>query len=359
MKISTTKLQAMMTKVVKGVGNNKLIPITSLIGITVEDGTLTIVSTDSTNYLYASEDIGEKTNFYVCVKADQFAKLVSKMTSEYITLTIKDNYLEVKGNGTYSIEIPLDENGEMVEYPNPIANLEDKITCKEKIEISTIKTILASVKNGLATTTDYPQLTNYYFGENVVATNQKKINALAKKITDSPILVSSVLVDLLDTITDEVVDMIVYEGGDIEFVSEAVTLFGHVAEGIDEFPIDALNSLISKDYNNYCKVSKLELLQVLDRISLFVDDYDKGAISLSFGDALTIRSNKLNSEEAIAYRESNATPSDVYTVYIDIEMLQSQIKSQESDTVTIYFGEDKAIKLVDGDLTFIIALIQK
>ena len=64
MKISTVKLQSMMNKVIKGVGNNKLIPITSLIGITAEDGTLTIVSTDDTNYLYVSEVLdNEKEEF--------------------------------------------------------------------------------------------------------------------------------------------------------------------------------------------------------------------------------------------------------------------------------------------------------
>lgn len=366
MKISTVKLQSMMSKVVKGVGNNKLIPITSLIGITLEDGTLTIVSTDGSNYLYVHEEVGEKGDFYVCVKADQFSKLVSKMTSDYIELKIKDNCLEVKGNGTYNIEIPLDENGDMVEYPNPIADNESKVGDKTTIKLSTVKTILSALKNGLSTSPSNPQLMNYYFGDCVVATNNTKINALAEKVTDKPILVNPTLVDLMDTITDDEINMVVYEPNweeepqQIEFVSDTVTVFGYVSEGVESFPINAIKTLIDMSYDNYCTFSKTELLQVLDRISLFVEEYDKGAVSLSFDDdGLTIRSNKMNSEELIAYKESHRDANSMYTAYVNVEMLQAQLKSQESDVVMLYFGLNKALKIVDGNLTFIIALIQK
>ena len=108
--IKTVKLKEMVAKAVKGVGNNKLIPLTSLMAIELKDATLTLITTDATNYLYISEDkvVGE--DFYVVVDANVFSKLISKMTCEDVTLEIKSDIiaLQVKGNGTYKIELPLD-----------------------------------------------------------------------------------------------------------------------------------------------------------------------------------------------------------------------------------------------------------
>mgnify|MGYP002626966704 CR=1 FL=1 len=56
MKINTVKLQEMITQASKGSGNNKLIPITSMMLIELKQNKLTLVTTDATNYLYVTAD---------------------------------------------------------------------------------------------------------------------------------------------------------------------------------------------------------------------------------------------------------------------------------------------------------------
>ena len=94
MKISTKLLQDMISKAIKGAGNNKMIPITSLLVIEVLANKLTLKTTDGSNYLYISEMLeGDYAEFYSIVNAEVFAKLVSKTTSEYIELLNETNFL--------------------------------------------------------------------------------------------------------------------------------------------------------------------------------------------------------------------------------------------------------------------------
>ena len=62
-----------------------------------------------THVFRVSNRIGLADSKNVEVQAELFSKLVAKTTTETITLTLKESSLEVKGNGTYNIELPLDE----------------------------------------------------------------------------------------------------------------------------------------------------------------------------------------------------------------------------------------------------------
>ena len=356
MKISTTKLQSMMAKTIKGVGNNKLIPITCLIAIKAHDGVLTIVSTDGVNYLYVRENIDDKDDFYVCIRAEQFAKLVAKTTSEFTTLTIKSNSLEVKGNGTYQIEIPLDEMGETIQFPNPLDEMGESVWLG-KVTQSQISKIINTVKTGIADTLDKYPYTNYYLGDIALATDTLKVCAFSQKILTMPKLINANMVDLLSVVTADETN-VKCRDDKIVFETDDVTIYGLVADGIDDFRIDSIKAYLTQDFPNKCRVNRGALLQLLDRIALFVGAYDDGAIRLTFkNECLTVESKQTNGVEIVAYAEPIGIDNEVFPIMIDINMLQSQVKAQESDILTIHFGTDNAIKIVDNDITSVIALI--
>ena len=126
--LNTGLLQTMVAKSMKGASCNKMIPITGLMAIQLKDHKLTLITTDATNYLYITEDKVDGEDFYVVVQADMFSKLVSKLTCENVTLVVADNTLNIKGNGNYKIELPLNEDGELIKYPDPLSrdtSLED------------------------------------------------------------------------------------------------------------------------------------------------------------------------------------------------------------------------------------------
>ena len=148
--IKTDKLKEMVSRAVKGASNNKLLPITELMCIEVKDNKLTLLTTDYTNYLYITEKV-ENEDFYVVTRVDQFSKLIGKMTSENVTLEIVDDKLCITGNGKYSIELPIDVDGEMVKYPNPMSEIVLDDNESKILNLSTAKLILTVNKAALAT----------------------------------------------------------------------------------------------------------------------------------------------------------------------------------------------------------------
>ena len=91
-----------------------MIPITGLMSIELKDHKLTLTTTDAINYLFIVEDKVDGEDFCVVVQAETFAKLISRMTSETVSLELVGEELRVTGNGEYKIDLPLDEEGELI-----------------------------------------------------------------------------------------------------------------------------------------------------------------------------------------------------------------------------------------------------
>lgn len=352
--MNTKKLQEMVSRSVKGVGNNKLIPLTSLMALEVKDGTLTLITTDATNYLYIVEDKVSSEDFYVVIDADKFSKLISKLTCENVTLEIKSNYLNVTGNGNYKIEIPLDENGEFIKYPDPVNELE--LVSGETVNRSTIQVILDSIKPALATTFENPCYTGYYIGNQVVATDTYKIASMNIELFKEAKLVSPELLDLLAVMSNEKINFYLVDDG-IVFSTQDCIVYGKFMEGIEDYAIDAIMGLVDTEFSSSCSVPKNELLQLLDRLSLFVGPYDKGAVHLTFTqNGLQVSSKSADSIEIIDYVTSEGFTD--FTCAIDISMLTQEIKAIQNDVIELYYGEDNAIKMVDGNITIVVALLE-
>lgn len=353
--IKTEKLREMVSRAVKGCSNNKMFPMTSLIGIEFKDHKLTLTTTDMTNYVYVMEDKMEGEDFYVAVEAELFAKLVSNTTSPSITLDCKSSYLEVTGNGSYKINLVLDENGETVKFPNHTEQLISNDI--GVLNYTTVKVILNSLKPALATTVETPCYTNYFVGDNVVASDTQVINSMATKLFNhnEPLFISAELMDLLAIMTKEQIS-VRYENGIIEFVTDDCVVYGKLYTYTDQFMIDDINAITEMPFESMCKINKTAFMQLLDRIALFIGDFSDGAISLTFTkDGLSVNSKSETGSEIIPYSESKNFAD--FTCDIEITMLRTQVKAQATDMLEIWYGDESAIKLVDGNVTSIIGLL--
>lgn len=358
--IKTDKLKDIIARAIKGAGNNKLIPITSLMAIEVKENKLTVTTTDATNYLYVIEDKIVADDFYVVVDATTFSKLISKLTCENVTLEVKTGtwMLEVKGNGSYKIELPLDENGEPIKYPDPVSKMKlDDDTKVGTINKSTINVILETIKPALATTLENPCYTGYYVGNKVLATDTYKIASMDVALFDDAKLVSPEMFDLLAVMTSEKITVDVI-GNEVVYSTPECVVYGKFMEGLDEYAVDAISALVDTEFNSYCSVPKSELMQLLDRLSLFVGTYDKNAINLTFTNTgLQVSSKAASGVEIINYIASNNFKD--FTCSVDIQMLTQEVKSISNDVIEIHYGEDNAIKMVDGNITIIVALLEE
>lgn len=381
MKIKTEILQNMVSKVIQGASFNKMIPLTSLIGIEFKEdsmggkGNLILTTTDGSNQLKINQEVEGTGEFYTIVNADTFAKLVGKTTKEFIELENKENYLEVKGNGDYKLEIAINEEGEMVRFPD-IPNLQGT---ELSINLKELQEAIKVSKASIAKTMEIPCLTGYYIGKNTITTDRQLICKLDKELITEPILISSEMAELLLLVEgDEILELIIKDNeiehfdietneteieklpSDLIFYNANYTLYGKELEGKELYPEDKILNLDKLEYTDSVKVNKQELLNVLDRMSLFVSDYDKNGVFLSFTkEGLIVRSQKSNAEEIIAIDTDANKELKEITCLIDIEMLKSEVEVVSTDNVEIYYGQDKMIKIVDGNTTFVLSLLDK
>lgn len=352
--IKTSELQDMVSKAIKCVSNNKLIPLTSLMNIKVESNVLVLTTTDATNYFYVSKQKVACEDFEISVMADLFTKLVQKTSSDEITLVIEGAMLEVKGNGTYKMELPLNEEGKVIKFPVKCDFGALRVD-EGLIQLSTIKTIINSNKASLASSIELIALTCYYCGDKVVTSDSYKICNTAIKVFEKPRLITEALMELLSVMSEENIE-ISTTSKDIVFETAFEKLYAPITDGVESFPIAAIDNLVNLEFKSNCKIPRSAVLSVLDRLALFVSPYDKRGIYLTFTkEGIMFSSKKSSGSELIPFIASEKFVP--YTCCIDIEMLRSQVVTQDAAELILYYGSEVAIKMVNNNITQVVALM--
>ena len=354
LKLKTSQFQGLVTKSIKGASNNKMIPVTSFLGIELKANTLYLKTTDGTNYLTVICEKVEGQDFSVTVMEELFSKLVAKTTSDYITLDYNGSELKFIGNGTYNLEIPLDEEGAPVAFPTYNFNTE---LPKKTIQTTTVKNIIQFNKPALATTLELPAIINYYCSDKVVSADIFNICVNKTNLwSDQARLISPTIMELLALNTSENITVQFADDGSALFSTPEMVLYGKVAEGVEEYPIDAAMQFVDTQFPSVCKLPKSALLNVLDRLSLFISDFETNGVFLTFTtDGLEITSNT-NAKELIKYAASERFAP--YTCYANVPSLVAQINSHVSETIELHYGQGDVLKLTDGNITQVVALME-
>lgn len=356
--INTKTLQNMINKVSRGASNNKLLPITSCINIDFVDGTLSLTTTDMTNYITVKESNIVGDDFSVVISVDKFSKLVAKTTTENITLELTDNSLVFKGNGTYNIDIPLNEEGNPIKYPMYTF---DNVDATSTINYSDIKSILNYNKSCLATDMTMPCLTSYYCDDKVVIsadTSNICINEIS--IVDKPMLISTSLMNLLGLFNEETITFST-SINKLMFSTPTMCVYGTIADGLEDFPSEAIMGYLDTEFMSNCEVNKTTLLNVLDRMSLFLDEFDQCKLILNFTkEGITIANEKNTAIETVPYI-GEVNIEEPYNCTINSVQVKQQITSLTSEVVEIHFAhkENICIKFVEDTVTKITALIEE
>lgn len=354
MKIKTELLKELVNKSINGAENDKTMPMTQFMGIKKSEDSVMLTTTDTVNYLYVYGECEDSEDINVTVYAEQFSKLISKMTSTEIELEVVDGGLHIIGNGDYMLELPLEDDGEIIVFPDPYADAKDKKTTDGIIKVAEIKTIIASVRPSLSTSDELKSIKNYFVGDNVIATDRYKIASFDNKMMEKELLMSARLMDLLNIVQSDIKyhiakDYMVFEGDNISIFSKQI-------DDVSEYPIDTIEKLISQDFKSVCKVNKNNFIALLERIALFVGKYDDKAVRLYFEkNGIRVSNKNRKSSEVIDYIDSKKYKA--YDCTIDVDMLLSQLKAYNGDVVELHYNNDRCIKFVDGAVTQIVALL--
>lgn len=351
-KIKTETLKTLTSKAVKGMSNNKMLPITEMIGITVVGTNLSLLSTDGTNKVEIKAKIEnpENVDFSLAVNGNTFSKLIQKTTTEFTTLILEDDKLTVKGNGSYSFAIPVDEDGNKIVFES--LSLEGE---QEEVNVESLKNSYLLNKESVATTMEVPAYTGFYYDNSgSVATNSLKISYLKEVIIKNPVLLFTSFVQLFSLI-DEKTAKITQTSSEICVSSDSVIIKGPKMTDLSEFPIDSIKPFLDIEMPNEVRVNKQALLNLLDRIAIFVTPYDKNGIKIDFTkDGVRVWTLKGESNELLPY--VSVKHQEDFSIKIDVINFKALVSSNPNEEVIIQYGNPNAIKMMFGNSIQIAAL---
>lgn len=353
MKVATSRLKDATSKVIKGASFNNLIPLTSMLGIKLSGGELRLLTTDMSNTIAVTVDKVAGDDMDITIDADKFSKLIAKITSNEISLEVKDDVLNIKANGTYKLPLIADEEG-LVSFPD-IQMIEGE---ESEVLLSSILSVYNINRQALAQTMERPELVGYYVGEDMVVSTDSDVITFNKirMLDGEPILLPSPVEDLLTLFDDEKISYI-RNGNDLLFKTDNIMVSGTTLEGLDDYPIEPISEYLEEAFPSNCKVPKSVLLDILDRLSLFIEPYDKNGAYFTFGrKGITISSKKDSSTETVNYIESKDYSS--FVCCVDIPLFRQQLDANPEDTIRLYYGNENALKIENGNIVQIVALLE-
>lgn len=339
MKINTNKLKNMLSHVVK-VKANPLLEISNYIQLVCDQDGIKINATDGDNHITVFEDseLSEE-NIEFIVKTNQFVSLMNKTTTESVTLTDKETYLEVKGNGIYKVELVQGET-----YPG------HKIETNGALKINDCTTY--NLKHGLNVGKNVKSQTaadgclfGYLFRNNhIITADAIKVNASVFECEGLEVLIPPSLANLVQTLSSEKVNIIHdTDNNSIMFESKNIVISGTLMEGVEDYP-ESILPMIEESQPSLCVVDTQEFLKALNRIGLFIDVYDMNTLQIAFvGDLITFQTSG-GSVESITTKDSPRHEDIVYEV--NIKFLYDLVSSVDSPTIDIEYGNPDLIKIV-------------
>lgn len=350
--IETLKFQDMVAKAAKGASENKILPITSMMAIEVASKKLTLTTTDTANTLQIIENGVDGDDFYAVVPVQLFSKLIARTSVERITLTLTDASLEVKGNGIYNIPLVIEDDAIII-FPVPEVK---KVGKPAQIHLTTIKSILATNKSALGKNLETPYLCGYYMGDSVITSDETVICFNKMKVFAQPLLISPEMMELLALNTEEGINM--WSSKDmLIFETPNMVLIGSEHPGKNLYPVEEISGFLDVNFDASVKLPKLYLQNVLERLALFIEPYDKNGAYFTFTpEGMVVSSKQSKSTETIRYTESVGFKP--FVCCVDIPMFKAQVDACPADAIELFYGHDSALKLKGGNIEQIVSLLE-
>lgn len=335
--VNTTKLKKMLSHVNK-IKPNSLLEITNYIELDFNNNNqLVIKAYDGSNYMTVIDDNnldGDRGS--VIVKTDQFTKLVNKTTADQMTLKVFDDYLKVKGNGTYKVEIV---NGEIF----PDYEIDESLTKYEGLT-PMLKHGIQAAKNAKSLNAADGVLYGFLLRDNKITTSDAmKVCVSEFESEGIEALLPPVLAGLVNVLDGDNVRMLYDQDREMmTFIGKSVTISGPTMDGVEGYP--NIVEIAEAMQPSICTIDTQEIIQALDRLGLFVGPYDLNLIKLAFvDDNITIQTDS-GSIETIEYKDGSGHIEDiVYTV--NRKLLYELVAAVDSPSIQVGYGDPDLIKL--------------
>lgn len=353
---SYTLFTSLLDKVALGVSNDKILPLTSQLGIKVsKDGIVLLAFNGLDTIGVSSGEITSDEPIDVAVNASAFINIIKHGAVPDAVLSFGDKALKVvfDGRSSYSLPYPID-GASPLKFPTPS---KDGFALDSELDLAEFKKVVSLVGAGLSKRVDLPdQYRGVYFGSGaVIATDSIKAAVHAAGLGNkSPIILRADSLKLIALIDSPKADLYTKKDGD--FVTDYlvdggnVVVSGHVLKGGETYSEDRFLALKNNvDGGSSISIPAKELKNALHRIAFAIDPGLLGTVRMSIGKG----DKELSIKSASGYGHENVDIDDVASAPLDkgfnLALLSQVIDAVTADSVKIDFGDKNLIVIDNSD----------
>ena len=331
------------------------------------------------NYLHMSVGNGEyfvevklnmyeKVDFNATVNGDIFLKLISKITSDTVEFNTKDNFLIIKGDGSYKLPL-IYKNDKMLEVSkinisnvinnfkissnilNSIYQYDDKDL--KKFVVDNVQTLYYLDKDGCIKFTSTAYVNSFSLPESVTLFLTKKVVKLFK----------------LFNIDDEI-DFTLGKDDNNGFITNKLmlksnnicimTLLPLEDSLISRIPVNFIREKANHDYSYNVLINKSVILNAINRLSLFMSPEILSNYNVIF---------KFNNDRIIIFDNSESNSEEIYLldgsisfddkIKLNILDFKSSLMNFKDDNITMSFDDNSIVVLKNNYISLIIPGIEE
>lgn len=368
--LKTKKLQEVCSKILPAVEASDLSNILDTLQLKTVNNVLCLSVTNKEYFVEVKLDLTDDETFNATVNASLFLKLVSQLTAEDIELTVLDNYLNVKANGSYKFPL-IFEGDKLMELPTiKIDNVVKEFDISSSILNSIllynakeldkgtmsrpVQKLFYVDEHGAITFTTGACVNSFELSEPVKILLNRRLVKLFKLFQDCPVHFK-LAYDAIEG-SSEIIQT------KVQFIASDITITCILScddSMLSQVPVNAIRSRADGMYPYSVVLSKTALVQALSRISLFTSTSPelevRSNILLTFNPSNVVISDvREENKESINYMNSESGVSSQYVATLDITDLKLTLDTCVEPSVTLYFGDGNAFVLSRGSIKNVI-----
>ena len=349
--IKTKELQEVCKGILEAVDETNNVTVTETLELRVESGKMYLSVTNKEYFITVSLDINTEEKMKAVISASLFLKLVSKITTEDIDLSMVNNALVVKGNGTYKFPLIFDGDA-LLELPRIEI---DEVTNEFTVSTEILQDILKyNTKELQKSGIKMPVHKMFYIDEQGAITYAS--GACVTSFTlNQPVklLLTEKLVKLFKLFTSDSVSLKVGFSQVGAFVQtriklqndsvELTAITNSDASMLNSVPAPIIRKIANTEFENKVIFNKQAVLDALNRLSIFAKkDVVTLYTYLEFTDSdLIIYDTRKENNEVIKLEQSNVV--DKYMCILNTNDFKTTLETQKEEVITMRFGNGKSV----------------
>ena len=346
---------------------------TELLELKKIDDLLYLSVTDKEYFISAKFNLDpNREEFHATIKASNFLKLITQITSETIELSTNNLNLLIKANGNYRIPL-IYEGTSLLELP--VINI-NNVTVNFKIDGNQLYSISTYNSRELLKVSPRanPAQNLYYLDENgcITFTTYSACVNTFQLANPVKVLFNNKLVKLFKLFKDEEVDFklgydLIAQSSLIQtkvcFETNAIKLYSITPTSdslLSKIPVKATRELAEKLFENNVVFSVKSMLDSLNRLlALAIFDKDNATCTISINQTNIKLFDSSENEEVIQIEKGSFTNEEMlYTFKLKIMDFKNILEVCNEQFITLSFGNHRAVVLTRQNISNVLSEVE-